>query len=120
MRRFLILCGLAVLAPATFLFAGSALGAGSAVATTGAATAVTSTGATVNGTVNPNGQATTYAFQWGLTASYGNEAPLPPASAGAGTRRRPRLGRSRRSRVGDRVSLPGDRLQRQRRDHRRG
>ena len=85
MRRILILCGLAVLAPATLLFAGSALGAGSAVATTNAATAVTSTGATVNGTVNPNGQATTYAFQWGLTTSYGNEAPLPPASAGSGS-----------------------------------
>lgn len=85
MRRILILCGIAVLAPATLLFAGSALGAGSAVATTNAATAVTSTGATVNGTVNPNGQATTYAFEWGLTASYGNEAPSPSASAGAGT-----------------------------------
>jgi len=85
MRRILILCGLAVLAPATVLVAGSALGAGAAVATTNAATAVTSTGATVNGTVNPNGQATTYAFQWGLTTNYGNEAPLPPASAGAGS-----------------------------------
>ena len=85
MRRFLILCGLAVLAPATLLLAGSALGAGAAVATTNVATAVTSTGATVNGTVNPNGQATTYAFQWGLTTNYGNEAPLPPASAGSGS-----------------------------------
>lgn len=84
MRRILILCGLAVLAPAVLL-AGSALGAGSAVATTNAATAITATGATVNGTVNPNGQATTYAFQWGLSTSYGNEAPLPPASAGAGS-----------------------------------
>jgi hypothetical protein len=86
MRKFLILCGLAVLGPATLLFAGGiALGAGSAVATTGAATAITSTGATVNGTVNPNGQATTYAFQWGLSANYGNEAPLPQASAGSGS-----------------------------------
>ena len=84
MRRILILCGLAVLAPAALL-AGNALGAGSAVATTNAATAITSTGATVNGTVNPNGQATTYAFQWGLTTSYGNEAPLPLASAGSGS-----------------------------------
>jgi hypothetical protein len=86
MRRFLIiLCGLAVLTPATFLLAGSALGAGSAVATTGVATSVTSTGATVNGTVNPNGEATTYAFQWGLTTSYGSEAPLPQVSAGSGS-----------------------------------
>lgn len=86
MRRFLMLCGLAVLAPATFLLAGgTAFGSQAAVATTNAATAITSTGATVNGTVNPNGEATTYAFQWGLTTSYGNEAPLPAASAGAGT-----------------------------------
>jgi hypothetical protein len=73
MRRILILCGLAVLAPATFLLAGgSALGAGAAVATTSAATAVTSTGATVNGTVNPNGQATKCSFAYGLTTSYGS------------------------------------------------
>lgn len=86
MRRLLILCGLAVLAPATFFLAGGiALGAGAASATTGAATAVTSTGATLNATVNPNGEATTYTFQWGPTTSYGNEAPLPAASAGSGT-----------------------------------
>ena len=85
MRRILILCGLAVLVPATLLIAGSALGAGSATATTDAATSITSTGATVNGTVNPNGQSTTYAFQWGLSTAYGNEAPLPPASAGSGS-----------------------------------
>lgn len=86
MRKFLILCGVALLAPATLLLAGSsAFGAGSATATTSAATAITSTGATVNGTVNPNGDATTYAFQWGLTTSYGNQAPLPAASAGSGS-----------------------------------
>lgn len=86
MRKLLmVLCGLAVLAPATFLLTGIALGAGSAGATTDAATAVTSTGATVNGAVNPNGEATTYAFEWGLTTSYGSEAPLPPASAGSGS-----------------------------------
>jgi hypothetical protein len=72
MRRFLILCGIAVLAPATFLLAGgSALGAGAAVATTGAANAVTATSATLNGNVNPNGEATTCSFAYGLTTSYG-------------------------------------------------
>jgi hypothetical protein len=72
MRKFLILCGIAVLVPATFLLAGgSALGAGAAVATTGAATAVTSTSATVNGTVNANGEATKCSFAYGLTTSYG-------------------------------------------------
>ena len=86
MRRILLLCGIAVLAPAAFLLGGGiALGSGAATATTNAATAVTATGATVNGTVNPNGQAATYAFEWGLTTSYGNEAPLAPASAGSGS-----------------------------------
>ena len=73
MRRFLILCGVAVLAPATFLLAGgSAFGAGAAVATTGAATAVTATSATVNGTINPNGEATKCSFAYGPTTSYGS------------------------------------------------
>ena len=86
MRRILLLCGVALLAPATFLLGGGiAFGSGAATATTNAATLITPTGATVNGTVNPNGQATTYAFEWGLTTSYGNEAPLAPASAGSGT-----------------------------------
>jgi hypothetical protein len=35
--------------------------------------------------VNPEGQATVYAFQWGPTAGYGHETPLPPGSAGSGT-----------------------------------
>jgi len=39
--------------------------------TTGAATDVTTTGATLNGTVNPNGAATTVSFEWGTTTSYG-------------------------------------------------
>lgn len=86
MRRTLTLLGLAVLLAATFLLAnGTAFGSGAATATTNTATAITSTGATVNGTVDPNGQPTTYAFQWGLTTSYGNEAPLAPASAGSGS-----------------------------------
>ena len=88
MRRTLILCALAVLAPSAWLLAGgSASGQPptAPVATTSAATAVTASGATLNGTVNPNGQATSYAFQWGPTAGYGHEAPLPPGSAGSGT-----------------------------------
>lgn len=47
------------------------------------ATNVSASGATVNGSVNPNGQQTSYAFQWGPTAGYGHETPL--TSAGAGT-----------------------------------
>lgn len=43
-------------------------------ASTGSATSVASTGTTVNGNVNPDGLATTYHFDWGTTASYGNSS----------------------------------------------
>ncbi len=47
------------------------------------ATLVTSTSATLNGTVNPNGEATTYYFEYGTDTSYGS--PTSSASAGSGT-----------------------------------
>jgi hypothetical protein len=50
---------------------------------TGTATGVTDTGAVLNGTVNPNGSQTQFAFQWGPTAAYGHETPLNSAGAGA-------------------------------------
>src|SRR5947209_20161743 len=40
-------------------------------AATGQATSVTQTAATLNGTVNPNGQDTTYSFQYGTSSGYG-------------------------------------------------
>ena len=52
-------------------------------ATTDPATTVTSSGATLNGSVNPNGQATTYQFDYGTTTSYGSTTPS--ASVGSGT-----------------------------------
>jgi len=52
---------------------------------TAAATNVTSSGATLNGSVNPEGTATTYQFQYGTTTSYGSVIPVSPASAGSGT-----------------------------------
>ena len=52
---------------------------------TTAATNVTSSGATLNGSVNPEGAATTYQFQYGTTTSYGSVIPASPASAGSGT-----------------------------------
>jgi hypothetical protein len=87
MRKALILLGLAPIALVWWaVTAGPAAGQGTApVVTTAAATNVTSSAATLNGTVNPEGQATVYAFQWGPTAGYGHETPLPPASAGSGT-----------------------------------
>jgi hypothetical protein len=45
-----------------------------AVPTTGTATSIGKTSATVNGTIQPNGEATTWAFQYGLTTSYGLQA----------------------------------------------
>jgi hypothetical protein len=67
---------LALLAPA-------ALAAGEPVVSTGNATAITPTSATVNGTVNPEGQSTTYYFEYGTTTSYGTRTST--ADAGAGT-----------------------------------
>jgi phosphodiesterase/alkaline phosphatase D-like protein len=53
-------------------------------AVTGSHSDVANRGAALHGTVNPNGSATTYYFQWGLTTAYGvNSAPR---SAGAGTK----------------------------------
>jgi hypothetical protein len=54
-----------------------------AVPTTGTATSIGKTSATVNGTINPNGEATTWAFQYGLTTSYGLQATggVLPASS---------------------------------------
>jgi hypothetical protein len=42
-------------------------------------------GFTLNGTVNPNGGATTYHFDFGVTEAYGQNIPVSEASAGAGT-----------------------------------
>jgi hypothetical protein len=53
--------------------------------TTSPATSITSTGATLNGSVNPNGQQTSYAFQWGPTSDYGHETTLTSAGSGTGT-----------------------------------
>ncbi|MCB0873616.1 MAG: FG-GAP repeat protein, partial [Thermoleophilia bacterium] len=54
-----------------------------ASATTGAATSVATTSATLNGTGNPNGQAATYWFEYGTSASYGSTTSS--ASLGSGT-----------------------------------
>lgn len=53
------------------------------VATTGTASAITDTGATLNGTVNPNGQATAYYFEYGTSTAYGTKTT--EESVGEGT-----------------------------------
>jgi alpha-tubulin suppressor-like RCC1 family protein len=53
------------------------------VVTTLAATGVTSTEATLNGTVNPGGFATTAQFQWGATTNYGSVTALQAVGSGS-------------------------------------
>jgi hypothetical protein len=55
---------------------------GQAVVRTGSATSVTSNSATLTGSVDPNGHATTWYFQYGLTASYGLQTPTRSAGSG--------------------------------------
>lgn len=51
--------------------------------TTLAATSVSATAATLNGSVNPNGVATTWYFQWGTTASYTSSSTVTSAGSGS-------------------------------------
>jgi hypothetical protein len=51
--------------------------------TTGAASSITASGASVAGTVNPNGVATTYHVDYGLTSGY--DSATTETSAGSGT-----------------------------------
>jgi hypothetical protein len=51
-------------------------------ATTGPAGAVTTQSATLSGSVNPNGVATTYHFEYGTTAAYGSTSYTTGAGAG--------------------------------------
>lgn len=53
--------------------------AGAPVAVTLAASGIGPHGATFNGTVNPEGHATTCKFEYGTTTSYGNEVPCASA-----------------------------------------
>jgi hypothetical protein len=60
----------------------AAIAAGAPRVTTVAATALNSTGATLNGTVNPNGNATTYYFEYGPTKTYGTKTAVVNAGSG--------------------------------------
>ena len=81
---------LEVLVPAVLLAAVLAVGvaaiavaASSPAVTTGTPSHVTDTSAVLHGTINPNGSATAYYFEWGLTTSYG--VTSTEHSAGHGT-----------------------------------
>jgi hypothetical protein len=54
----------------------------SPVARTGAASGIYSTQANLNGTVDPNGLATTYHFEYGVSTAYGINTPSQSAGAG--------------------------------------
>ncbi len=49
---------------------------------TASATSITTTSANLTGSVNPQGQSTSYYFQYGTTSSYGSQSPLGDAGAG--------------------------------------
>jgi hypothetical protein len=69
---------LALLVPA------AAVAAGPPSATTGAAKNVTQSAATVTGTVDPQGSATTYRFEYGTSSSYGLQTAESDAGSGTG------------------------------------
>ena len=53
------------------------------IADTLAATGATLTGGTLHAAINPQGQATTYHFDWGTTSAYGTQTPITDASVGS-------------------------------------
>lgn len=59
----------------------AALAASEPVVSTGDATAITSTSAKLNGTVNPEGEATSFYFQYGTTTSYGSQTATSPVGS---------------------------------------
>lgn len=62
-----------------------ALAASSPIVTSGATTGIGQNAATLHGTVNPNGLATTYQFHYGPTSALGSVSPATAASAGSGS-----------------------------------
>jgi hypothetical protein len=64
------------------LHAGIAAAASSPGIATGGASSITNSSAVLHGTANPNGSATTYYFQWGLTNAYGLVGNMHKAGKG--------------------------------------
>lgn len=84
MKRTLALLVPAVMVSAVLVLTAVAVAASSPTVTTGTHSHVTDTSAVLHGAVNPNGKATTYFFQWGLTTEYGVNSVAH--SAGHGTK----------------------------------
>jgi hypothetical protein len=82
-RTFAMLLGAAA-ASSVLVVTAIAVAASSPTVATGTHTHVTDSSAVLHGTINPNGSATTYYFQWGLTTAYGLQSDA--RSAGHGTK----------------------------------
>jgi hypothetical protein len=76
---------LGLVAVGALVWAPLALAATSPTVAPSATTSISETAATLHGTVDPNGLATTYQFDWGPTDALGKVSPATAASAGAGT-----------------------------------
>jgi hypothetical protein len=72
-------------AAAALAVASGAVAAAGPTATTTAAREVGITTTTLTGAINPNGQATTYAFQYGTTTQYPQETAVQSAGSGTST-----------------------------------
>ena len=83
MRRQLGIAGLLTASALAWVVAGSAAVAAAPTAITGPVSAVGPTSATVSGTVNPGGQATTWYVEYGTSTSYGSQSAS--ASVGSGS-----------------------------------
>ncbi len=68
---------------AFFAFAAVASAATAPAVSTSPANSVSSNGATLNGTVNPNGEATNWYFEYGTSTSYGSRTSTQNAGSGA-------------------------------------
>ena len=109
MKRTLALLVPAVVS-AVLVIAAVAVAASSPTVTTGTHSRVTDTTAVLHGTVNPNGSATTYYFQWGLTTAYGVQSVAH--AAGHGTKAKAVEHDRDRADPRDALPLPADRHQR--------
>jgi plastocyanin len=69
--------------PSVMKGAVTVIGPAAPVVSTGSATAVSESEATLNGTVNPSEQETSYFFEYGTTAAYGQKTTEASAGSGA-------------------------------------
>jgi phosphodiesterase/alkaline phosphatase D-like protein len=83
MKRRLEMLVLAATLSTALAAAGVAVAASSPSVATGSTSNVTDASAVLHGSVNPNGRATTYYFQWGLTNVYGVDSIAHSAGHGS-------------------------------------